>query len=92
MKARLIYRVRESFGRGVIEAVIWEVPEPVRPSVHRIKYRLVYVVRGKRLVGYDNERGKGDHRHIGRVQAPYAFTDVATLLRDFLRDVKECES
>ena len=49
-------------------------------------------MRGKRLVGYDNERGKGDHRHIGRVQMPYAFTDVATLLRDFLQDVKECES
>lgn len=92
MRTRLLHRTREVYGQGVIEAVIWEVPEPVQPSAHRIKYRLAYVVRGRRVVGYDNERGKGDHRHIGRTQRPYAFTDVPTLLADFLRDVKECQS
>lgn len=92
MKASLIRRIKEVYGQGVIEGVIWEVPKPVPPSAHRIKYRLVYVVEGKRLVGYDNERGKGDHKHIGAVEAPYRFKDVPTLIRDFLRDVKEVES
>jgi arginine utilization protein RocB len=44
------------------------------------------------LVGYDNERGKGDHKHIRGAQAPYTFKDVPTLIRDFLQDVQETES
>lgn len=92
MKASLIRRIKEAYGQGVIEGVNCEVPTPVPPSGHRIKYRLVYVVDGKRLVGYDNERGKGDHKHIGSAEAPYDFKDVPTLIRDFLRDVKEVES
>ena len=70
MKARLVARIREAYGRGTVEGVIWEVPVPAQPSAHRIKYRLVYVVGGERLVGYDNERGKGDHKHIRDAQAP----------------------
>jgi hypothetical protein len=40
-------------------------------------------------VGYDNERGKGDHKHIGGRQYKYRFTDIDTLVGDFLRDVEE---
>ena len=47
---------------------------------------------GERVVGYDNERGKGDHKHILGAQRAYHFKDVPTLIRDFLRDVKENES
>jgi len=50
------------------------------------------VVGGERVVGYDNERGKGDHKHIRGTQVPYAFKDVPTLIRDFLQDVQETES
>jgi len=42
MKAKLLRKILEAYGRGRIEGVIWEVPEPVPPSEHRIKYRLVY--------------------------------------------------
>ncbi len=76
----------------MIEAVIWEVPAAVRPSEHRLKYRLVYLVDGKRMVGYDNERGKGDHRRLLGAEMRYLFKDVPTLLRDFMKDVKEIES
>ena len=92
MKALVLQRIREAYGRGVIEGVILEVPSPVPPSAHRIKYRLVYIVDGERVVGYDNERGKGDHKHIRGVQRAYRFKDVPTLIRDFLRDVKENKS
>lgn len=92
MKARLIRRIREAHRRGFIEGVIWEVPQPVPPSEHRIKYRLAYVAEGVRVVGYDNERGKVDHRHVRGRERPYAFVDVPTLIRDFLSDVKEAES
>ena len=92
MKALVLQRIREAYGRGVIEGVILEVSSPVPPSEHRIKYRLVYIVDGERVVGYDNERGKGDHKHIRGAQRAYRFKDVPTLISDFLRDVKESES
>lgn len=41
------------------------------------------------MVRYDNERGKGDHRHIGDDETPYRFTDLAALLADFRRDVED---
>ncbi|WP_371418458.1 peptidylprolyl isomerase [Methylocapsa sp. S129] len=42
-----------------------------------------------RQVGYDNERGKGDHRHLDGREFPYTFTSVEELVRDFLSDVRE---
>ncbi len=87
-KAILLGRMKEVFAGGVIEGVIWQVPDPVQPTEHLIKYRLVYVVAGMRMVGYDNERGKGDHKHLGKTEVSYQFKDVATLLRDFMVDVK----
>ena len=92
MTARLIVRIKEAYRQGTIEGVIWELPAPTPHSEHHIKYRLVYVVDGERVVGYDNERGKGDHKHKRGAQAPYVFKDVPTLIRDFLQDVQEFES
>lgn len=89
MQAKLLRRILDAYGQGRIEGVIKEVPEPVAPSEHRIKYRLVYVCNGVRVIGYDNERGKGDHKHLHGLESSYAFTDVATLIRDFLQDLKE---
>lgn len=89
MKAKLLTRIKQTWGTGVIEGVIWEVPEPVPPSGHRIKYRLVYVVGGVRVVGYDNERDKGDHKHLLDLELPYIFCDAATLISDFMTDVRE---
>lgn len=83
-----ILRTRNAYAGGVIEVVVWTVPKPVPPSDHGFKYRLVFVRDGERVVGYDNERGKGDHRHMGVVQKPYKFVDVPTLLADFMRDVE----
>jgi hypothetical protein len=47
----------------------------------------------RRIFGYDNERGKGDHRHHRGREEPYRFTSVEKLVSDFLADVaKERES
>lgn len=88
MKAIPVMKSKERYGTGMVEIVIWSVPEPVPPAEHPFKYRLVYVVDGRRVVGYDNERGKGDHRHLGEREESYCFTDPDTLLADFWRDVK----
>jgi hypothetical protein len=87
--AELLHREKRSYGGGIVEIVIWQVPKPVPPSEHPFKYRLVFVRGGKRLVGYDNERGKGDHKHVGKAEIPYRFVDEAQLLEDFWQDVKE---
>ncbi len=44
------------------------------------------------MVGYDNERGKGDHKHIRGRESRYRFVDVATLLDDFWSDVMEASA
>ncbi|MCP4698497.1 MAG: hypothetical protein GY862_16840 [Gammaproteobacteria bacterium] len=88
-KAEQVIRDRYIFDDGAImEMVIWQVPESVPASDHDFKYRLFYGISGKRLVGYDNERGKGDHRHIEGVEEPYPFTTIQQLLADFRADVE----
>jgi len=86
--AELLLKTRTAHAGGVVEMVVWRVPKPVPPSAHPFKYRLVFVQDGERLVGYDKERGKGDHRHLGTRQLKYRFVDVDTLVIDFLRDVE----
>jgi hypothetical protein len=86
--ATLLFKARVAHRSGVIELVVWSVPKPVPPSEHGFKYRLVYIVGGARVVGYVNERGKGDHRHLGLAELAYRFVDVPTLLADFRADVE----
>jgi Family of unknown function (DUF6516) len=89
MKARLLFRDRYLFDNGAImEMTIWQVPEPVAASTHRLKYSLFYGFPGRRIIGYDNERGKGDHKHLGDRQLEYRFTSVEQLIADFLADVR----
>lgn len=89
MRARLIFHGRRLFDDGAImEMRIWQVPEPVVASRHHLKYSLFYGFPGKRLVGYDNERGKGDHRHLDETELPYDFVSVEKLVADFLDDVR----
>ena len=72
----------------MVEMVVWQVLQPVPPSEHAFKYRLVFIRKGQRVVGYDNERGKGDHKHLGQLEVKYKFVNIETLIADFLRDVE----
>ena len=89
MTAQLITSIKNVNPDGsILEVVIWKVPKPVPPTEHGYKYRAVYVVDGVRIVGFDNERGKGDHCHIDGKELPYAFTGVDQLLEDFIATVE----
>ena len=88
MKALCIFDKKKPFADGMIEMVIWQLPTATTERPHGLKYRLVYIVAGVRVVGYDNERGKGDHKHDGSVELPYVFTSVEQLIADFLADVR----
>jgi hypothetical protein len=88
MKAKLITRFKNITPEGdVIELVIWKVPQPVPPSDHDYKYRAVYSVDGTRIIGFDNERGKGDHCHIDGQEIAYTFKNVEQLIEDFIAAV-----
>ena len=65
-----------------VEVAIWRVGEPAAPSTHEFRYRLAYVVGNRCVLRYDNERGKGDHRHIENGEAPYAFSTPDQLFSD----------
>ncbi|HKF60626.1 MAG TPA: DUF6516 family protein [Dongiaceae bacterium] len=88
-KAELLHYQRLDYDDGaIVEMVLWRVPSPVPPSSHRLKYSLFYGRAGIREVGYDNERGKGDHRHYRGVEAAYVFSTVEKLMADFWSDVR----
>jgi hypothetical protein len=80
--ARLLLRERRIIAEDrFAEIVIWQVPRALRGSRHRFKYRLAFVVDAACVLRFDNETGKGDHKHVGEIEAPYRFT---TLGRGFL--------
>lgn len=63
------------------------MPKPVPPTEHGYKYSAVYMVDGVWVLGFDNERGKGDHCHIDRIEIPYAFKGVDKLIEDYIAAV-----
>jgi hypothetical protein len=88
MKATELFRTRIVYtGHAFAELVLWRVPVSVKGSLHEYKYRLAYVVKGICVVRYDNEVGKGDHRHFGAKESNYSFTTPEALLADFQRDI-----
>jgi hypothetical protein len=90
MDAVLVHYEKAHFDGGLIlETVIWQVPEPVGGSIHHYKYRFFFGTAGRRLIGYDNERGKGDHRHHGDDEEPYVFISRERLLEDFFAEVEQ---
>ena len=90
MQADLLVDERHVLGIGMfIEIVVWRVPRPLRGSIHNFKYRLAFIVDGDCVLRYDNEAGKGDHRHIGQTERLYKFTNPEALLTDFWNDVEK---
>jgi hypothetical protein len=87
--ATLLLHRRRVFDDGaIVEIKLWRVPDMVRGSNHGFKYSLFYGRPGHRQICYDNEPGKGDHRHYGQREEAYAFTTPEQLIADFLMDVQ----
>ena len=80
-------RERRVLEVGFIEAIVWRLPELLSGSAHSFKYRLAYIVEDECVLRYDNESGKGDHRHMGSKETACVFVSVDQLLDDFLADV-----
>lgn len=88
MKAVKLISTRVTYSEyAFAELVLWRLPRPVEGSLHGFKYRLAYVVRGECVLRYDNEAGKGDHRHFGEKETVYVFTTPEQLVADFQDDI-----
>ena len=70
------------------DLVLWRLPKPLDGSFHEFKYRLAYIVRGECVLRYDNETGKGDHRHFCGEENSYIFTTPEQLVADFQKDIE----
>ena len=89
MKGTELLRRRVPYSESAFaELVLWQVPAPLAGSAHAYKYRLAYVVHGVCVLRYDNESGKGDHRHFRGKESRYAFDGVDKLLASFQRDIE----
>lgn len=89
MKAVRLISTRITYSESAFaELVLWRLPNAAAGSAHSFKYRLAYVVRGECVLRYDNEAGKGDHRHVGETESTYRFTTPEHLLADFQRDIE----
>ena len=89
MKARELFDRRVAVTEQAFsELVLWELSEPLSGSKHRYKYRLAFVVAGECVLRYDNESGKGDHRHVRDKEVKYRFVSVDKLVADFFEDVR----
>ena len=88
MKAIELLRRRVVYSESMFaELVLWRVPKPLKGSKHSYKYRLAYVADGECVLRYDNEAGKGDHRHYSGKESAYAFVSPEKLVADFQRDI-----
>jgi hypothetical protein len=72
-----------------VQLVVWQLPRDAeRPG--GVKFRLYLGRDDNTLIRYDNEAGKGPHRHVGagELEEAYEFTSVEKLIEEFRA---ECE-
>ena len=93
MRAILLLKERHVIGEDrFVDIAIWRLPKPAGGSLHDFKYRLAFVVNRACVLRFDNEDGKGDHKHRGRRQVSYRFTTLDQLIADFWQEVEEWRS
>ncbi len=93
MSAELLLNARHAISEDAfVEMVVWRLPKRASSGRHGFKYRFALVADGRCVLRYDNELGKGDHKHLGDKQVPYIFTSLQTLLDDFWSDVDNWRS
>jgi len=86
MNARKLFYHKETRGDVIIEMVIWQLPVNTADRPHRLKYRFFCGNAETCFVRYDNETGKGDHRHYGDHEDIYRFQSIERLVEDFRND------
>jgi hypothetical protein len=73
----------------VVELKVWKVENS--PSYPKgIKYSLFCIDRtsGLIVIGFDNHKTKGPHKHVNESEVPYFFNNYDQLLQDFWIEVR----
>ena len=89
VKARRVRNRRLVLEKVVIQERIWALPQAVPGCAQGYKYSLALIVDGECILRYDNERGKGDHRHFMDQESAYAFVSLEMLMDDFQAEVQQ---
>ncbi|MFH1587201.1 MAG: DUF6516 family protein [Candidatus Diapherotrites archaeon] len=69
-----------------IEYRIYSVPES-EDFPDGVKYSMNFVIKEECVLRYDNERGKGHHRHLGEVESKIQFKSINILIKNFFGEV-----
>jgi hypothetical protein len=86
MSAKLILDTKTVLADGrIIQRRVWKLPRTTLERPYGLKFSLYCGKDGQTIVRYDNETGKGAHRHEGpqEIESPYAFVSLVQLLTDF---------
>jgi Family of unknown function (DUF6516) len=90
VKATLEIHAKNEYASGeIVEIKVWHLPIASAERPHGLKYSFFYGRDGQRLVGFDNERGKGDHRHILDREEKYEFISIDRLMADFFEAIEK---
>lgn len=82
------YEKRVTVEGDIVEKKAWKVNKS-KNFPHSIKYSLVYIHKGNRILGYDNEKMKGDHKHYFEKEERYNFVNIDELFDDFDNEVEK---
>jgi hypothetical protein len=89
-RAILLIGIKTYLRHGfILQMTVWRLPGATSERTHGLKYSLFFGRPGERIIGYDNEAGKGDHRHYRDHEEPYRFRSLGQLLTDFQADVRK---
>lgn len=87
-KAVLVLHEKIRTADGIIvEFKVWRVNDPVHYP-EGFRYSFFAVRDGVVLVGYDNHRPKGHHRHLAGTEEAYEFAGLEQLRADFASDLE----
>ncbi len=83
---------RTYFEKGeFVEIRVYEV-ERGKFFPEGIKYSMNFIKNGLCILRYDNERGKGHHKHLKGKEVKLEFKDVNNLKRAFMEEVSAIRS
>ncbi len=88
MSELIFYEKRILSEKELIEMKIWRVTKS-EDFPDKVKYSFVYIKNKERVLGYDNERGKGHHRHYKDKEIKIIFKNPETLLNQFKKEVEK---
>lgn len=93
MRANLLIHNKKPLSHyEFIEIKVWEITED-KNFPEGVKYSMVYIRKDKnkfnRILGFDNEKGKGHHMHLYDKEIKIEFNGWKDLLKQFYKKVEK---